>query len=204
MSTNGPRIEQLAVVERSSCTCTCMKKERTFTLTVLGALQFVIALGSLAVGNWAVFSFSQHLRKTAAFPFWSGGAILVCGFLNMRSWRHVNKLWITTTATLNLLTTVLYVSCSCWMIDMLINETSKDKSIKTYVFYGYNMTASITGFLLAGLSTGVAWSIRDTLPQRRRECTSTNRVGPSNMVSFSVEEYHRSVTELGPPPPYEP
>ncbi len=64
--------------ERScSCACLCIKKERTCTLTVLGALQIFISFGSLAVGNWAVFSLPIHLRKTAAFSFWSGGTVSI-------------------------------------------------------------------------------------------------------------------------------
>ncbi len=76
MITNtNERIETLSVERNCSCICTCIKKERTCTLTILGAFQVFIAVGSLAVGNWAVFSFPEHLRKTAAYPFWSGAAV---------------------------------------------------------------------------------------------------------------------------------
>ena len=56
------------------------------------------------------------------------------------------------------------------MINMLIEETVKDRSRKTYIFYGFNVAASIVGFLLAGLASGIAWSVRETLPSRRTTC----------------------------------
>ena len=44
-------------------------------LTVLGAFEVIVALASIGIGNWAVFAYPGHLRKTAAFNFWSGGAV---------------------------------------------------------------------------------------------------------------------------------
>lgn len=44
-------------------------------LTVLGAFEVIIALASIGIGNWAVFAYPGHLRKTAAFNFWAGGTV---------------------------------------------------------------------------------------------------------------------------------
>ena len=61
------------------------------------------------------------------------------------------------------------------MIKLLIEETQTDKTANAYIFYGFNMTSSILGFLFAGLATAVAWSIREQLPQRR--ANGANQVG---------------------------
>ena len=53
------------------------------------------------------------------------------------------------------------------MIKLLINETDKNRTAKAYIFYGFNTTSSIVGFLLTGLSAAVAWSVREQLPARR-------------------------------------
>ena len=58
------------------------------------------------------------------------------------------------------------------MIKLLIEETDADKSPKAYVFYGFNMTSSILGFLFAGLAAAVAWSVREQLCTRRTNCTN--------------------------------
>jgi len=192
---------------RCSCLCSCAKKDRICVLTILGALQVIVAISSIGIGNWAVFSYPVHLRKTAAFNFWSGGVILFSGVLSIRAWRHVNKLWITTAAVTAFLATLMYMSSGCWMIKLLIEETDVDKSAKVYVFYGFNMTSSILGFLFAGLAAAVGWSVREQLCTRRTNCTNTtaNRVGPTTVTSFSNEDFRRSMADIhGPPPPYEP
>ena len=61
------------------------------------------------------------------------------------------------------------MSSGCWMIKLLIQETDKDSSSKAFIFYGFNMTAAVLGFLFAGLATAVAWSVREQLPTRRRD-----------------------------------
>ena len=66
------------------------------------------------------------------------------------------------------------------MIKLLIEETDADKSPKAYIFYGFNMTSSILGFLFGGLSTAVAWSIREQL--------CTRRINGANGVCINVRK----------------
>lgn len=65
------------MVNRCTCVCLSVKKDRMCVLTVLGAFEIIIALASLGMGNWAVISYGEHLRRTAAFNFWSGGAVSI-------------------------------------------------------------------------------------------------------------------------------
>lgn len=71
----GVTFEREMPIRSCSCACVCIKKEKTWALTILGGLQLFVALGSLAIGNWAFFAFSDHLKKAAAYPFWSGGVV---------------------------------------------------------------------------------------------------------------------------------
>ena len=64
-------------VNRCTCLCVCAKKDRMCALTILGAFQIIIAVASIGLGNWAVFAYPGHIRKTAAFNFWSGGAVSI-------------------------------------------------------------------------------------------------------------------------------
>lgn len=64
-------------MDRCTCLCSCAKKDRMCALTVLGAFKVIVALASIGMGNWAVFAYPGHLRKTAAFNYWSGGAVSV-------------------------------------------------------------------------------------------------------------------------------
>ena len=64
------------------CSCLSVKKDRMCILTVLGAFEIIIALASLGMGNWAVISYGEHLRRTAAFNFWSGGTVSIVNFVH--------------------------------------------------------------------------------------------------------------------------
>ena len=90
---------------------------------------------------------------------------------------------ITTAAVTAFLATLMYMSSGCWMIKLLIEETDVDKSAKVYVFYGFNMTSSILGFLFAGLAAAVGWSVREQLCTRRTNCTNTVCWIASNLCS---------------------
>ena len=69
------------MVNRCTCVCLSVKKDRICILSVLGAFEIIIALASLGMGNWAVISYGQHLRRTAAFNFWSGGAVSIADLI---------------------------------------------------------------------------------------------------------------------------
>ena len=75
MSGNTMERENSVIMNRCTCLCSCAKKDRMCALTVLGAFEVIIALASIGIGNWAVFTYPEHLRKTAAFNFWSGGMV---------------------------------------------------------------------------------------------------------------------------------
>ena len=79
MSANTVERDNSVIVNRCNCLCSCAKKDRMCALTVLGAFEVIVALSSIGIGNWAIFAYPGHLRKTAAYNFWSGG--VVCNFV---------------------------------------------------------------------------------------------------------------------------
>lgn len=72
------------------------------------------------------------------------------------------------------------------MIKLLIDETDKNRSAKAYIFYGFNTASSIVGFLLAGLSAAVAWSVREQLPARRNVSGSQVIISRTFLAYFVV------------------